>query len=248
MEKIETIALSRMRNNEHFQFMTDVDRFINSFQPVELGIDNLYPSFETALVAEDAAMRVEIGSLKSKRVEALDILRDRTWNAISLRVDSCLLSPFPHEAESAEALRRIIDLYGDFRARSFNEETSGISNLVADLMKPENEQHIINAGIQNWTNELGNQNAEFQEVFNDRNTELAARESGDVRAVRIQIDPIYEKIAARINASVVMEIAKPVAFEFIAQLNQKISYYKTTFASRETKAKPTDRMETTKVK
>ena len=237
MQKLETIALTRLRNNEHFQFMTDVDQLINTFQPSELAIDSLYPAFKTALTSEDAAMRVEIGSIKSKSIEELDKLRDKTWNAISLRIKATQLSPLDNEAESAEVIRRIIDLYGDIRTKSYNEESAGISNLVADLQKSENTDHINRVGIQRWVTELKKQNDDFQLVFNERNTELAGRESGDVKAIRLQLDPLYEKIAERINATIVLEIAKPVAFEFISQLNEKINYYKTTLVSRSARSK-----------
>lgn len=237
MQKLETIALTRFRNNEHFQFMTDVDQLITTQKPSELGIDNLYPSFKAALTAEDSAMRVELGSLKSKSIEELDTLRDKTWNAISIRVNATLLSPLANEAESAEVIRRIIDLYGDIRAKSYNEESAGISNLVADLQLPANADHVNKVGIQRWVAELKNQNDQFQAVFNDRNAEFAGRESGDVRAIRLQIDPIYEKIVDRINASVVMEVAKPAASIFISQLNEKIKYYKTTLVSRSSRSK-----------
>jgi hypothetical protein len=232
MEKLETIALTRLRNNEHFQFMTDVDQLITTFQPSELAIETLYPAFKSALTSQDAAMRVEIGSIKSKSIEELDKLRDKTWNAISLRIKATQLSPLDNEAESAEVIRRIIDLYGDIRTKSYNEESAGISNLVADLQKPENTDHINRVGIQRWVMELKKQNDDFQSVFNERNSELASRESGDVRAIRLQIDPLYEKIAERINATIVMELAKPAAFSFINELNEKIAYYKTTLVAR----------------
>lgn len=238
MQKLENIALLRMRNNEHFQFMTDVDQLIITNQASELAIDSLYPAFKTALAAEDTAMRVELGSMKSKSIEELDKLRDKTWNAISLRVKATLLSPLASEAESAEFVSRIIDLYGDLRAKSYNEESAGLSNLVADLQLPANTEQVNKVGIQRWVTELKNQNDQFQTVFNERNAELAGRESGDVRAVRLQIDPIYLQMAEIINATIVMGIAKPAAISFVSQLNEKIKYYKTTMASRNGKVKP----------
>ena len=238
MQKLENIALLRMRNNEHFQFMTDVDQLIITNQASELAIDSLYPAFKTALAAEDTAMRVELGSMKSKSIEELDKLRDKTWNAISLRVKATLLSPLASEAESAEFVSRIIDLYGDLRAKSYNEESAGLSNLVADLQLPANAEQVNKVGIQRWVTELKNQNDQFQTVFNERNAELAGRESGDVRAVRLQIDPIYLQMAEIINATIVMGIAKPAAISFVGQLNEKIKYYKTTMASRNGKVKP----------
>ncbi len=237
MQKIESIALTRLRNNEHFQFMTDVDLLITTSQPAELGIENQYPAFKTTFTAEDAAMRAEFGSLKSKSIGELDNLRDQTWQAILLRTKAAQLSPFANEVESAEVIMRIIDRYGDVRAVSYNEETTGITNLVTDLLLPANAEHLNKVAIQRWVPELKSQNEQFQTVFNERNTELSDRISGDVKAIRAQIDPIYEKLMERINATIVMEIAKPAAISFISQLNEKIKYYKTTLAARSSRTK-----------
>lgn len=237
MTKIESFSLHNLRNTEHFQFMSDVNQLITTATPLELGIDNLYLSFNASLTAEDATMRVELGSLKSKNIEELDNQRDKTWNAILMRVKATLLSPFDREAESARIVERIMNLYGDPRSKSYNEESSAITNLVADLQKPENTEHLGNTGIMQWVPELRTENQQFQAVFNERNAEFAGRESGDVRAIRLQIDPIYEKIVDRINASVVMEIATPVAESFISQLNEKIKYYKTTLVARSSRSK-----------
>jgi len=240
MQKIESIALTRLRNNEHFQFMTDADQLITTSQPAELGIENQYPAFKTAFTAEDVTMRAEFGSLKSKSIEELDNQRDQTWQAILLRTKAAQLSPFTIEVESAEVIMRIIDRYGDVRALSYNEESAGISNLVTDLLLPANAEHLNNVAIQNWVPILKGMNEEFQGVFNERNSELSDRTSGDVKAVRTQIDPIYEKLVERINASVVMEIASSATISFISQLNEKIKYYKITLAARATRAKDSE--------
>jgi hypothetical protein len=246
MEKIEKINLAPLRNNEHFQFMTDVDKMITTSQASELGIDSLYPDFKSALNAEDAAMRVELGSIKSKTIEECDKQGGNTWSAISMRTNSALLSPFPNEVASAEIIRRAIDLYGDVRTLTYNEESAATTNLVADLLLPVNAEHLNRVGIQRWVAELKNENEQFQTAFNDRNTEFAGREIGDVRAIRGQIDPVYEKIIEKMNASIVMEVAKPAAISFASALNEKIKYYKTTLASRSSRGKKAEKVSAAK--
>jgi len=241
MEKIENILLSRLRNNEHSQFMTDLNKLILTSQASELAIDDLYPSFESILNAETAAMRVELGSSKSKAVEECNRQRGNTWNAISMRTNSALLSPFPDEVASAEIIRRAIDLYGDVRTLTHNEESAATTNLVADLLLPANAEHLDNVGIQRWVPELKSENEQFQTIFDERNAEFANRESGDVRVVRQQMDPIYEQIVEKINASIVMKAAKPAVSGFVIELNEKIKYYKTTLASRSSRSKKAEK-------
>lgn len=237
MEKIEGIPLSRLRNNEHFQYMTDVDKLIFTSLASELGIEDLYSEFKKLMIIEDAVMRMELGSSKSKTIEELDKKRDQTWNAISLKTTSTLFSPFANEVASAEAVRRIIDLYGDVRYLTYNEESAAVTNMVTDLLLPANAEHLNRVGLLRWVVELKNENDQFQTIFNERNNDLAGRGRGDTRDIRILIDPVYEQIVEKLNASVVLGIAKPVLSSFTSQLNEKIKYYKTTLASRVSREK-----------
>jgi len=49
MDFIQTIYLARMRNNEHYQFMSDVANAINNATPAALQLDSVFPSFTDAL-------------------------------------------------------------------------------------------------------------------------------------------------------------------------------------------------------
>ena len=237
MSKIESIKLHNLRNTEHFQFMTDLDSSILKYQALGLGIDDLYPAFKNALTSEDVALRVEQGSSQSKNVEDLDKLRDQTWNAIATRVKSASLSPFAEEAENGRVIKRIIDLYGDVRGFSYNEESGAINNLVTDLMHPVNSTITDQIGITAWVTELKNVNDKFQAMFNARNLEYAGRESGDVRSARKPVDDAYNQIVERINAHVVLGQGNQVINGFVDELNEKIKYYRNTLSARNSRHK-----------
>ena len=240
MNELEILHLYMLRNNEHFQFMTFVDNLIVKYGAGELGIDDVYNGFKTLLTSEDNALRIELGSIKSKALEGADKLRDNTWRALDLRIDAALLIPIEDEQASAAVLRRVFNLYGDPRRLIYVEETSVISNLVADLLLPANSPHVEKLGLTTWVAKLKSLNEEFQTLFSQRNEEFAGRDSGNVHDIRIQVDPAYEKILAKINAQVELGLAKPVVANFIAELNEQIKYYKTTLAGREGRSKGND--------
>jgi hypothetical protein len=235
MNKIDFFSLHNLHNNEHFQFLTDVDVLIAKLLAAELGLTDVYPNFKVALTAEDKAMRVEQGSSKSKAVEDLNKLRGKTWNACFKKVNSYLLSPFDDEVQSAVILKRIFDLYGDPRKMPLNDASADITNLVNDLQLPANAAHVEKVGLAAWIGELKKQNNNFQTLFNERNAEYSGRESGDVQAVRIVIDPLYQKIVDTVNATVELKLNKPAAASFIGELNQKIKYYRTVLAARDSR-------------
>jgi len=240
MEKIEEVALSRFRNNEHFQYLTEVDRLVNANQVSALNLDSIYPEFKNLLNKEDNAMRTELGSIRSKTIEKFDALRDNSWKAIYLRVKANELSPIAAEVESAQIIKRAFDLYGDVRSLSYNEESAAINNLTNDLMQQPRWDHVTRLGLQQWVAELRSANDQFQSNFNLRSTEFSGRESGNVRAIRLQIDPIYSRMVNRINASIELNIASYQVDNFTKELNEKIRYYQIRVNTRTASGKDDD--------
>lgn len=233
MKKVEIFSFARLRNNDHYQFMTDVDKLFGKYNAASLGIETEYSGFKNALIAEDSVMRVEIGSSKSSMIDALDTQRDVTWNAINNVVKAFLMSPKEAEVQSATVLKRVIDLYGDPRALSYNEESAAIANFVGDMLLPANVPHVERLHMTDWVTILKTQNDKFQEILNERNAEFANRGNGDARQARKQIDPLYEAMVEKINALIVLGHSTEATKGFVTELNEKIKYYRTTLSARE---------------
>ncbi|NOU18108.1 MAG: hypothetical protein HOO91_11190 [Bacteroidales bacterium] len=232
MDKIETMGLFRLRNSEHCQFMSDVEVLIKKHDPVVLGIDSEYTDFSNQLKLEGVAMQTELGSNMSKAIGQADRQRVRIWKAIYGRVKSTRLSPFENEAESAEIIMRVIKNFGKIHGLSFNECSSVISNLIASLTELANAIHLQKLGIEAWVDELRKENERFQNLFNDRNAEYASREQGNVRLVRRPVDLLYTCIVERVNATIVLGVAKPAVLKFASELNETIAYFRTTLHIR----------------
>lgn len=232
MDTIRPITLARMRNNEHYQFMVDVANGIKKATSAALQLDTVYPAFTTAFAKLNATLLIDQGSVKTEQITALDLTRDRTWSALNERVKASLLSPIEAEVIAAKAVKRVFDLYGSVRNMSYNEESAAITNLIEDLEKTKNAADCTTLGITAWVAALKQQNIDFQAMLESRNVELAGKDSGDVKAVRDEIDPVYQNIVKRINAQVALEIATPVTETFIRELNQRIKYYDDTLTAR----------------
>jgi len=240
MEFIQTIYLARMRNNEHYQFMSDVSKAIEKATPTALQLDSVFPGFTATLGRLNACLLVDQGSATTEEITAMDVTRDRTWSALNERVKSSLLSPIEAEVSAAKAIKRVFDLYGNVRNLSYNEETAAITNLVEDLEKTKNAADCTTIGITGWVAALKQQNLDFQALIDSRNVELANKDSGDVKAIRDEIDPIYQNMAKRIDAQVTLEIATAVTEAFIRELNQRIKYYNETITARAARANSTE--------
>lgn len=233
MFKIVKITLYKLRNGEYFQFMSALKSLLILLTPAAIHSEEEFTEFSTALTKLDDELRVDKGSVLTEELQTIDLDRDSMWRAIDMRIDATLLCTIPKEAEAAKRLRRVFDLYGDIRKISFNEETAGLTNLNGDLEKEENAGFVATCGLTKWVNTLNNLNLAFVAKQNERDTELANKNSGNAKAVRIEIDPLYELMIERVNAMVSLKMQTPELENFIKELNQKIKTLNTTLAARE---------------
>jgi hypothetical protein len=232
MEKIEFINPDRFRNDEHYQFMADLNALVTKTTPVTLNIETLYPSFADAFEQEDQVMKVELGSSRSDVIRKLDKDRDKTWNAIDMRISATVISPFPAEAQAATILKRVMDLYGDKRNSPYNEETASLTNLLSDLLSDANAPHVAAVGIRTWITALKEQNEIFQEEFDARTDENSKKIKSDTAPYRGKVDEAYFNIVNRINATIELDTQKAGVADFVRNLNEIIAYEKRTLAIR----------------
>ena len=233
MITIQKLVLYRLRNDEYFQFMTDFNSLLETLTPLAIHSEAEFAAFNIALTKLDAELRVDQGSVLTEELQKLDTDRDNTWRAIDMRIDATLLCTIAQEVEAAKRLRRVFDLYGDVRRVTYNEETTGLTNLVGDLTNTENADFVTTCGLGTWVNHLRELNVAFKSKQNQRDTELANKNSGNAKVVRDEIDPLYKKMVERTNALVSLNMHTPEIENFIVELNQKIKTLENTLATRE---------------
>lgn len=232
MVKIESIDLRNFENSEHFQFMSGFDKLISTHKEAVMGSEVIYGIFKNTLMAEDLALRLEQGSSVMQTLDRMDRQRDKTWNAINIRIRATLISPIEDEVLSAQVIQQILNLYGDVCSHTYSDQSVVIAQLTDDLQLPVIAIHVDRIGLVEWVRELKKQNDKFIAVFNDWNSEFAGRESNDVKAARTLLDPVYLQLVERINASLALEFASEEVVDFAIWLNDKIKYYKTPPAYR----------------
>lgn len=233
MNNIEEITFSRFRNNDYFQFMTDLNTQIVKATPAALNLESLYPEFSAALSALNTVFKVDGGSILTGLIGGGDTLRDKTWSALKMRIRATLMCPIEREVEAAEKLKRVFDLYGNVRQLSLVEESAALNNLVEDLEQEDRAALCATIGITRWVAALKEQNTQVQELMRQRRTESANKASGDVKAAREAMDPIYAKMVARLNALVELDMATPEIELFIVLLNKQIREFKDILATRQ---------------
>ncbi|HPF52202.1 MAG TPA: DUF6261 family protein [Draconibacterium sp.] len=233
MNKILNLLLYKLRNGEYFQFMSDFKNLLDVLTPAAIHSEAEFADFDAALTRLDDELRVDQGSVLTQEIQNIDLDRDNVWRAIDMRINATLLCTIQEETEAAKRLRRLFDLYGDIRRLSYNEETAGLTNLTGDLAKRENTGFVNTCGLNVWVSRLTELNEAFKAKQNERDTELANKNSGNVKAVRVDIDPLYQLMVERVNALVSLNMQTPEMENFIRELNQKIKTLENTLAARE---------------
>jgi len=233
MQLVKTLSLSRLHNSEYFELLNDFKMLLPGVLPVNPAVDEVMLPFNTAFEKLDVVMRVDRGSLFTQQIREADLTRGNTWKAMEMVVDAHLLSPVAREVQSALVIKRIFDVYGDFRKRSYDAESNDGRNLVQDLEKEENEPHCARVKINNWVGIYKTQIEEVKTLINRRDTEAGYKSSGDVKAVRVEMDPLFNAIVNLINAYVTIGMVSPEIENFVVLFNQKIKRYDDTLAARE---------------
>ncbi|WP_372652511.1 DUF6261 family protein [Draconibacterium sp.] len=233
MNFVNSISLTYLRNSEYFELITDLKTGIIGIFPETRVTTDLMTRFNAVYNELDEATRVDRGSVLTEKVQSADEERGRTWRAMDLMVDAHLHSPVPEEVESAKIIRRIFDVYGDFRKRSFDSESSEARNLIQDMENPQNTEHVTRIRLNTWLPLYKSQQENFKTLQNTRDTERGYKSSGDVKVVREKMSPLYREITDLVNSYVRIGMATPEIENFIVVMNQKIKRYNDTLAARE---------------
>lgn len=233
MSYIDNIPLPRLRNNDYFQFMTDIKGLIAQATPTALNVEEESVNFDNSFSELDEAINVDQGSVLSEKIQDADHRRDTTWTALNERVKATLFSPIPEEVEAAKYIERVFNLYGNIRRLSLKEQTAAATNLNNDLKKREMAVHCQTIGIMPWVLAHETENNTVNDLQNQRDSEKANRNTAKAKEVRLAFDNVYNALVNRINAIVTLRMVTPEIDNFILEVNQKIKNLETQLAARQ---------------
>ena len=234
--KVTTISLSKLRNNEYYRFMMEVkdiigSAFINLTAAASTmnNLETLWKKMKDLLKLLDVAIiSLDKSELTQPVVEA-DVVRDKVYRGLVLYVEAYSNSMEAEDVEAARRLQVLIDNYGDFRRRPFNEESAMIDNFLQDLkmMHMDNMEAI---GADDWLTQLENSNNEFKKLTNDRHDEWVMQIREEVYGLRVQIDEVYHQIINLLEIGSTLEGG--IYSKLIDKVSERVSYYKNTLATR----------------
>jgi hypothetical protein len=229
--EILKIDLSRLRNDEHYEFHTDVAGLVTGSTPEALGVERAFPAYQAACDNEGGALHVVRESTFTGPVADADSRRDSIGGGMSDMVKAATRHFDPAVREAARRLTVVFDSFGNIAVKGYNEETAAINSLVNDL-ETQYAADVTALGIGDWVAGLQSANVAFAALMQERYSEEAAKTQLTMKEARVQLDGAYRAITERIGALIIVNGERGYE-SFVAELNQRIERYNNMVALRE---------------
>jgi hypothetical protein len=224
------IKTSHLRNDEHFQFITEFLDLVKETTAPALKVETQFDNFLLLYGKEDKALKKILKSAITEDIHTADRRRDLTFSGM-VEVNRSALKHFNHEkVAAAKRLQIVFNTYGNVANKPLNEQTSAVYNLLQEL-KSSHTADIATVGLGDWVQELTANNTAYETLVKDRYSETAQRTDLVLKEVRRQTDAAYRAVVERINAFALVE-GGAVYNSFIRRMNTVIDKYSDTLAKR----------------
>lgn len=233
MTEIIAAPLTRFRKEQHLGLMTSLDHLIMNDPSVKTGLGQLYQPFNNALAVESAAVKIELGSLTTGKMDDKDDEREVLITGFMHLVENGLRHFDSAQKSAAETLKHIVDKYGNFRRKTNADETVAIRSMCNELLSAENQPYLatLSDGVE-WVTRIQTVNEEYSALYELRNAETNGTHVITYVEARQVMDPCYNAIVKRVTALADIN-GEADYLSFINQLNGFISDLKTTMAMQE---------------
>ncbi|MFT3753519.1 MAG: photosystem II biogenesis protein Psp29 [Paludibacter sp.] len=235
--KIREFALSRLRNEEHFQFFTSFRDLVLIFTAAALKIELLFNLFLAAYANELESLNIIRKNVISDDLIEADDDRDNVFRGLCDAVKSALNHFNADVRTAAKRLQVVLDTYGNLAAKNYDAETGSLNSLINDLTSTY-AADVAAVGLVDWVTELAAKNKAYDDLKNQRYSDEAAKTSLRMKQERVKTDALYRQLVERINALMVVEGEAGYA-GFVGELNERIQGYENTIANRRGKGKKT---------
>jgi hypothetical protein len=229
--KILKVHFHSFRNEEWFQLFTEFHDLVMKYDPAALNIAELWATFLILYADADTAMEIIRKSAETALMLEADHVRDRTFRGFADAVKSACNHFNPQKRAAAEQLTVLFDHFGNLAQKAPNEETAGIYNLLQELNGAYADRVAL-LSLTDWTAQLAADNAAYETLVKNRNTEVASRSNLKVKNVRREVQDVYSKITDRIEAIMTLNGETPPFMDFVNELNAFLKRYADTLAQR----------------
>lgn len=201
MKEILKVNLNNARNDEHYQFHSDVLSIVTAEVAAAQKIDRLRSDYVALFDKENTAFIQNRAYESTKEIEAKDRERDDLFLYVKQTVDSNLYCPVATKKAAAEKLAFAMKPYRSANTKAFAENTAQVTNLVLDFQSEAYAGYVEQLGLTEAVAQLQTVNDEFNAVYMGRSGEKLVRASSEnMKSIRPKVDAAYRTLASAVNA------------------------------------------------
>jgi hypothetical protein len=245
--KITRTKLSHLRNEEHYQLLTEFKGLVMIYKPEVLDIQALFATFLVLYGQEGEALNKIIKSVFTQQLSEADLLRDNTMYAFRKSIKGFIDHFVAEKRKAAASIQVVLDRYKQMEVKPYDQQTASTNALLGELngsLAPDIK--ILNQD--EWVVEVKRTNDGFDTLMKSRDSQEAAKTALRMKQVRAEIDKCVSSMIDRLDALILIN-GETVYTPFVNELNQRIARFNTTMAIRKgRKTKDTKEEEETTTK
>ena len=224
--KINSVPVTHLRNDAHFQFHADIIALINGAGAANLKIDALWTA-HTALFAKlDEALKKIRMSATTPKIQEADKERDELYKGF-VKLLAGLCEHYDHVLrDAALKVQVVVHTYGNVTVKSMSEETSAVYNLVQELKSEKYNNLVGQLGLTQYLLKIEQKNNACSALMQERDHENAGKPHTHVMDERRALDESYRHIVDIINAHLLLgQLTGTEVEEFVNTANETIHRY-----------------------
>jgi len=235
MSSINSMKLTRMKNDIHLQFHERVNRLMSIAEKFvddkvkpkknSIGIKKLYELYNEAYKKEATSMTVVIKSDIIKRLSKQDKVRDSVYNGFIIILKA---NKSHFDAKSRIAANKLLLIFkhcGDISSKSPEGKTAAFNEILREFERTEHAEAIKTLQLFNWKKKFEEENAFFNKLMFKKYSETIGRTPLLTKYTRIETDKYYRGLVAELNHYISKGVNTPEFNKFIDDLNAIIKHF-----------------------
>jgi hypothetical protein len=233
---ITRIDYQHLRNEAHVELHDTTNTLLVESSPDSLGIRKQYDVYKPLVDDEKSSLDVIKKSGYTADIDEQDQRRDAIFRGLVDAVKSAENHFDQLKKKAAVRITIVLDNYGNIAAKTFDEETAAIDDLIRELGSGDYPALVATLALEDWLTQLNTENQRFKELMSARYKEVAKRPTTNMREARKKVDKAFLDIIYTIEALVLVNGI--TAYEsFIKELNAILDRYKNVYAKHKKEEK-----------
>lgn len=244
MKEIQDISLPRMNNGAHFTFVSNILARAEADSKVKAKAAELVAALNSAVAAEDEALKISQKSLLTDEIAKADSDRDALYAGYKKAVEGFQAMPIADMAQAAKELAQHIKDYRISTTDQLDKETGLLVNFIADL-ETKYATQVATLSLTAFVTNLKKANERVRTLTLQRTEDRMSLPIGAMKAARAASDEAYRLLVRMVNA-LALVFGEADYADFIDYVNTEIVHFKREVLNQKasTTTTPSDSPET----